>query len=153
MTVKKRAGWAGVVFFFCLAIAAAQDDSEYNVSYVCHIWFSIIVCVIWHTPDAYAYLSLISTYSHSCCSQEVEGGWQAKVRHVGEIRGTAARAHTPWKRDELAMQHRYYFYLSGADVLRLHSQEGAESSILLSAKPYRRHFQFGHILLVDQIQI
>jgi len=178
----------GAVLICCLAIAAAQDDSEYDVSYHCQIWFSITVCVIWRTPDAYysgicciqtrrkenkqtegshklpfifcflciyriiayllyfnnshhypsfskscfncmniwiyvatvkrhnlsAYLSLILTYSHSCCSQEVEGRWQAKVRHVGAIvcRGTDARALTPWETNSPCIIVAITFYLS-----------------------------------------
>ena len=35
--VKSSAMKVGAVLFFCLAIAAAQDDSEYDVSYLCHI--------------------------------------------------------------------------------------------------------------------
>jgi hypothetical protein len=33
----KSSALKGAVFFFCLAIAAAQDDSDYDVSYRCHI--------------------------------------------------------------------------------------------------------------------
>jgi hypothetical protein len=35
--VKSSAMKVGAVLFFCLAIAAAQDDSEYDVSYLCPI--------------------------------------------------------------------------------------------------------------------
>jgi hypothetical protein len=166
------------VLFFCLAIAAAQDDSEYDVSYLCPIWFSFIVCVIdTHLTHMHAFHWF---YAHHCCSQEVEGGWQAKVRHVGEMlfRGTlaCARASVPLKTNSPSRVHLYPWKLTrhrspcniantficlwsrGADVLRLHSQEGADSadsSIVLSAKPYRRHFQLCHtlLLLVNQIQI